>query len=186
MSFWWVNHKQTYKEEIGGGYVWSPKTKKNGVRNETYINLTRTAINDTVFSYAKGNIIAVGRVLGRWREAARPSEFGSVGEQWDKDGWLVPIEWVPLEFPFSPRAYLSRILDLLPQKHSPLQQNGHGNQSVYLTEISEGLGEELLKLCELTKNATKTSLEQLSIAIERTPSNDVLSGHLFRLPKRNS
>jgi hypothetical protein len=128
LNFWWVNHKQTHREEIDGGYVWSPKTNKNGARNETYINLTRTAINDTVFSYAYGNIMAVGRVTGPWREAARPSEFGSIGEQWDEEGWLVPIEWVPLKNPFSPRTYLSTIINLLPEKYSPLQKDGHENR----------------------------------------------------------
>jgi hypothetical protein len=27
MRFWWVNHKQTYRQEIGGGYIWSPKKR---------------------------------------------------------------------------------------------------------------------------------------------------------------
>lgn len=110
--------------------------------------------------------MAVGRVAGLWREAARPTEFGTVGEQWDAEGWLVPIEWVPLEYPFSPRAYLSRITNLLPQKYSPIQKDGHGNQGVYLAEISEGLGIELLRICALTKNATTESLEQVSVTIE--------------------
>ena len=150
MRFWWVNHKQTHNEEIQGGYLWSPKSNKNGGRNETYLNLTRTAVNDIVFSYAHGNVMAVGRVIGPWREAARPSEFGNVGEQWDHDGWLVPIEWVPLDYPFSPRTYLSRISNLLPEKYSPIQRDtGHGNQGVYLAEISEALGDELQKLCTL-------------------------------------
>ena len=166
MSFWWVNHKQTYREEINGGYIWSPKTNRNGARNETYINLTRTAINDTVFSYAKGAVRAVGRVIGPWREAARPSEFGNVGEQWDNEGWLVPIEWIPLEKPFSPRSYLSQIVNLLPGKYSPLQKDGHGNQGVYLTQINDALAHELLTLSELNKNQITESLEQLSVTIE--------------------
>src|SRR5687767_7224475 len=29
-SYWWVNHKQTHKEELSGGYIWSPKKNKNG------------------------------------------------------------------------------------------------------------------------------------------------------------
>ena len=52
MGFWWVNHKQTFNQEIGGGYIWSPKEDKNGARNQAYINLTLTKVNDTVFSYA--------------------------------------------------------------------------------------------------------------------------------------
>ena len=75
--------------------------------------------------------MAVGRVAGPWREAARPSEFGNVGEQWDHEGWLVPIEWVLLERPYSPRAYLSRLVNLLPEKYSPIQKDGHGNQAIY-------------------------------------------------------
>jgi putative restriction endonuclease len=166
LNFWWVNHKQTHKEEIDGGYVWSPKTNRNGARNETYLNLTRTAINDAVFSYAHKNIMAIGRVIGPWREAARPSEFGSVGAQWDHEGWLVPIEWVPLEHPYSPRAFLSRIVNLLPEKYSPIQSDGRGKQAIYLTKISEALGNELLSICELTRNSTIESLQQLSVTIE--------------------
>ena len=25
MRYWWVNQNQTYKQELGGGYLWSPK-----------------------------------------------------------------------------------------------------------------------------------------------------------------
>ena len=32
MRYWWVNQNQTYKAEVGGGYVWSPKLKKNDAR----------------------------------------------------------------------------------------------------------------------------------------------------------
>jgi HNH endonuclease len=166
LSFWWVNHKQTHKEEISGGYVWSPKANRNGARNETYLNLTRTAINDTVFSYAHGNIMAIGRVTGPWREAVRPTEFGNIGEQWAREGWLVPIEWIPLDRPYSPRAYLSRIVSLLPDEYSPIRKDGHGNQSIYLAKISDALGNELLRICELTGNSITDSLQQLSIALE--------------------
>src|SRR2546427_12991280 len=30
MAYWWVNHKQTFKSEIVGGYIWSPQRKANG------------------------------------------------------------------------------------------------------------------------------------------------------------
>lgn len=28
MRFWWVNQNQTYRHEVPGGYLWSPKRKK--------------------------------------------------------------------------------------------------------------------------------------------------------------
>ena len=62
MAFWWVNHRQTHTEELEGGYLWSPKRNKNGARNETYLNLNRVRTGDLIFSYALGDIRAVGVV----------------------------------------------------------------------------------------------------------------------------
>lgn len=54
MAFWWVNHKQTVRQETEGGYVWSPKANANGARNASYDNLTRCQPGDVVYSYAYG------------------------------------------------------------------------------------------------------------------------------------
>jgi hypothetical protein len=102
VSFWWVNHKQTFKVEFEEGYIWSPQENKNGCRNESYINLTKTAVGDTVFSYASGKIQAVGRVIEHCQEKKRPELFGTTGHQWNQKGWLVPIKWTALSMPFSP------------------------------------------------------------------------------------
>ncbi len=65
MAFWWVNHKQTYRQETDGGYVWSPKTKANGTLNISYDNLQRCQTSDVVFSYANGLISQIGLVKQR-------------------------------------------------------------------------------------------------------------------------
>ena len=36
MRYWWVNQNQTYRQEIDGGYLWSPKRKANQQRNPFY------------------------------------------------------------------------------------------------------------------------------------------------------
>jgi hypothetical protein len=36
MRYWWVNQKQTYRHEIGEGYMWSPKGQKNGSKHFLY------------------------------------------------------------------------------------------------------------------------------------------------------
>ena len=61
-SYWWVNHKQTYRQETDGGYIWSPKANANGARNVTYDNLSRCQRGDVVFSYAFGQIRQIGLV----------------------------------------------------------------------------------------------------------------------------
>ena len=30
MRYWWVNHKQTFRHEFEGGYLWSPKRSRVG------------------------------------------------------------------------------------------------------------------------------------------------------------
>lgn len=36
MRFWWVNQNQTFPQEFGGGYLWSPKRRADGARNQFY------------------------------------------------------------------------------------------------------------------------------------------------------
>jgi hypothetical protein len=36
VRYWWVNQNQTYRQEIEGGYLWSPKRNANGARNPFY------------------------------------------------------------------------------------------------------------------------------------------------------
>ena len=37
MRYWWVNQNQTFKHEVAGGFLWSPKTRSDGGRNEWYV-----------------------------------------------------------------------------------------------------------------------------------------------------
>lgn len=144
--YWWVNHKQTFKAELDGGYIWSPKTSAGGKFNQTYENLTKVRPGDVVFSYANQRIQAVGVVSGEHSQAWKPSEFGTAGDTWAGDGWEVPIEWRAIQLPIVPKEHLERVAPLLPVKHSPIRSNGDGNQSCYLAAISQSLGDLLLSL----------------------------------------
>jgi hypothetical protein len=158
IQYWWVNHKQTYRSEIEGGYVWSPKANSNGARNQTYLNLTLVRPGDIVFSYAGAEIRAVGVVTAEHQEQPKPEEFGLTGEHWSANGWLVPIEWVVLDMPISPKAHLTAIVPLLPARNSPLQSNGNGNQSCYLASVSVHLGALVL---DLVRQVSPGSVDRL-------------------------
>lgn len=166
MSFWWVNHKQTFRVEFEEGYIWSPQENKNGSRNESYLNLTKTAVGDTVFSYASGKIQAVGRVIEPWKQKQRPELFGTTGDQWNQKGWLVPIKWTALAMPFSPKSHLKEIVPLLPNKHAPIQHNGNGNQVVYLAGISEMLGNKLLALINASNEGISEQLADSDLVVD--------------------
>lgn len=152
MAFWWVNHKQTRDHEVRGGYLWSPFRNANGAYNQTYENMRHAQVGDVVFSFAHAQIGAVGRVTAAAVASPKPTEFGSVGDYWADEGWLVEVDFVPVPRPLRPQAYTQVIGPLLPDRHSPIQKNGHGNQSCYLAGIPDTLG---LLLLELTAAADK-------------------------------
>jgi hypothetical protein len=150
MAFWWVNHMQTREHEVRGGYLWSPYRNANGAFNQTYENMRHTQAGDVVFSYAFGQIGAVGRVTAGALPSPKPIEFGAVGDYWASEGWLVEVEFVSVPRPLRPAAHIQRIGPMLPVRHSPVRQNGHGNQGCYLAGISDSLGLLLLELLEAT------------------------------------
>ena len=65
MQYWWVNQNQTHRQEVSGGFLWSPKTKKTGVKNPFYEFMTEVEAGDVIFSYFNQQIKAVGIATAR-------------------------------------------------------------------------------------------------------------------------
>jgi hypothetical protein len=145
MKHWWVNQKQTYRQEIAGGFMWSPKKNVNGGRSPYYDFMTQVQPGDIVFSYAKAQIIAIGIATSSAYTSNKPKDFGNAGMTWSEEGWAVDVDFQKAENPIAPKLHMSLIAPMLPQKYSPIQANGNGNQ-VYLTAISSELGSVLLGL----------------------------------------
>ena len=172
MRSWWVNHKQTVKEELSGGYIWSPMANRNGSKNQTYINLTRTRPLDQVVSYANGRIGAVGVMNGNCAQVERPMSFGEVGKRWDLQGWMVTVDWVRLQNSVVPRDHMDAIGSLLPQKYSPIRENGSGNQGCYLAEISNELGKVLIRICGLHNSSLSSGLLDAASIVEENDESE--------------
>jgi hypothetical protein len=145
MRYWWVNQNKTLKYEITGGYMWSPKTKSNGGSNKFYDYMTEVEVGDVVFSFADTKISFIGIATGKAYSASKPNEFDD-NESWSNDGWLVPVEFYELKDSIRPKNHIQTIKDYLPSKYSPLQDNGNGNQGVYLTEVPVELADALSSL----------------------------------------
>jgi putative restriction endonuclease len=148
MRYWWANHKQTFKQEFEGGYIWCPKRKKNGALNHFYETLREVQKGDLVFSYADAALQGVGVAQTPSYSCPRPDEFGKVGEAWDVLGWRADVGF--RAFPKSLRVIdvARQIAPLLPERYSPIQTTGYGNQGAYLSEISEALARKLLELAD--------------------------------------
>jgi hypothetical protein len=135
MRYWWVNHKQTFRHEFSGNYIWSPKTKRGGAFNRFYETMREVAPGDIVFSYAGGVVRGFGIARTPCYTSPQPDEFGHIGEVWDEVGWRVDVNFAPITRPLRPADHMQAIAPVLPERYSPIRPNGHGNQGVYLAEI---------------------------------------------------
>jgi hypothetical protein len=172
MAFWWVNHKQTRDHEVRGGYLWSPYRNTNGAFNQTYENMKLVRPGDIIFSYAHGHIGAIGRVIEAASPSPKPVEFGDVGGYWASEGWLVEVDFAPARRPLSPKQAIESIGPMLPERHSPLQKNGNGNQGCYLAAISDALGHVLMAMLDMP--SVRESDVQATYVVEREPNATVL------------
>lgn len=148
MRFWWVNHKQTFAEEFGGQYIWCPKRKRDGSRNHFYETLREVQRGDLIFSFAEAHLQAVGVAKLPCYSCPQPDEFGKVGEAWDQRGWRVDVAFRRFGRPLRIALVAPQVAPLLPEKYSPIQPGGRGNQGAYLSEISHPLARRLLELAE--------------------------------------
>jgi putative restriction endonuclease len=145
MRYWWVNQNQTYRDETRGRFMWSPKRNQNGARNPFYDTMREVSPGDVVFSFCDTLIKSIGVVTGIAQTGPKP-DFGSVGANWSNEGWFVPVDYCGLNSGLRPKDHISILRPFLPQRYSPLQQNGDGNQGVYLAELPEPLAQALIGL----------------------------------------
>jgi putative restriction endonuclease len=141
MRYWWVNQNQTYRQELGGGYLWSPKRNANGAKNPFYETMREVSPGDVVLSFVDARIAAIGVAQSYCWESPKPQEFGDAGQNWENIGWKVRVNFTTLLNRIRPKDHMSVLRSLLPTKYSPLQPNGNGIQSVYLAEISPTFAE---------------------------------------------
>jgi putative restriction endonuclease len=146
VRYWWVNQNQTYRQEIKGGYLWSPKRNANGARNPFYEFMREVTPGDLVFSFVDTRIVALGIVSSYCYESPKPAEFGGVGLNWEAIGWRVRVNFGSLQEKIRPKDHIELLRRLLPSRYSPLQESGNGIQSIYLTELPPDLAKMLMGL----------------------------------------
>jgi len=148
MNFWWVNQKQTYRHEVPGGYMWSPKLDQSGNRNHSYDLMRKIQPGDLVFSYANALVKAVGVVGSHCYEFPKPDEFGLVGDYWSHVGWRIDVKFTEFPQPVRTIDHIAALRPFLADKHAPIQKDtGKGNQA-YLFSISRELALALSHLLD--------------------------------------
>lgn len=161
MNFWWVNQNQTYRHEVPGGYLWSPKKNKNGAKNPFYDFMTKVVPGDIVFSFCDTYIKAIGVIQGSCESKKKPEEFGITGDYWAEDGWLVPVKFKEIDqaHQIRPKDHIEKLRPLLDFEYAPLiQESGNGKQAVYLTKVTPDLAKVLCGLLNINLDAIQEAL----------------------------
>ena len=157
-QYWWVSQNQTYKHEVLGNFMWSPKTNSRGGRVPSYDFMTEMKVGDVVFSFADTYIKAIGIVTNPAQSSVKP-DFGSAGANWLNDGWLVDVAFQELgAAQFKPKDHMSLLSPTLPDILAPIRADGAGNQ-IYLAKIPKKMAEILIAL---SRGVGDTIVDELS------------------------
>ena len=169
MRYWWVNQNQTYRHEVAGGYLWSPKRKSNGQVNPFYEFMREVAPGDVVLSFKDTQICAIGIARSHCYECPKPAEFGAAGVNWSNVGWKVDVHFTEIQSRIRPSEHMSVLGSLLPERYSPLLPDGRGSQSVYLTEIPDTLFRALSHLIGAEANHAMEFGRNVAREIDQLP-----------------
>ncbi|MFO1402545.1 MAG: hypothetical protein U1F30_15240 [Steroidobacteraceae bacterium] len=164
-GIWWVNHRQNFRQELTGGYLWSPKCNRNGSVNESYANMTRVRGGDTVLSCATGELRAAGVALAGAREATKPADHGLVeGAGAGEPGWQVAVRLQLLDEPLRIKEHAAALAAVLPDKYSPIRASGDSNPSVYLAPVPAAMAALLAELLGEQLGRIRATLAQPAAA----------------------
>src|ERR1019366_9956984 len=73
-----------------------------------------------------------------WRYSNQ--SFRNMTRAWGADpGWHLPVRFLELDVPRSPKAHMAALKPVLPEKYSPLRPTGARSPGVYLASISEAM-----------------------------------------------
>ena len=161
MRFWWVNQNQTYRHEIPGGYLWSPKRNRGGGRNPFYDFMREVSPGDVIFSFSDTYIKAIGIASSHAYESPKPLEFGQAGAYWENIGWRVDVRFIELRGSIRPVEHMAQLAEKLPERYAPLQPNGNGLQGVYLTLLPVEFAKSLV---DLIGREARTIVDGLRVA----------------------
>ncbi len=178
MRYWWVNQNQTFQQETEGGYLWSPKRNAHGGRNPFYEFMREVAPGDLVFSFQGTYIRAIGVARSTAYEAPKPQEFGAAGPNWSHIGWRVDVQFFPLHHQIRPADHMNLLQGVLPERYSPLQVSGRGNQGVYLTTVQENLARVLIELIGTEAHHLATSVRSGLLMENESGTRDVAVGQV--------
>jgi len=174
MQYWWVNQNQTSVHEIDGGYLWSPKFAKGGIRQSAYENMKGIEPGDIIMAYSDKRVGHYGIATGRAVSSPKPEEFGNLGSWWADDGWYVPVKWIQID-PIQ-RDFIGRKAgEIFDEFETPFDVNGAVKQK-YLFRVSKKAADFVLALAGISES--QSTYESLTLEPTFFVQEAVLDGYV--------
>lgn len=169
MAYFWVNQKQTYKQEREGGYLWAPKRNSDGNQHWGWKTMVKVNPGDIIFNNVNGALRSYCIATSAAYDFAKPAELE---QEWEQLGWKIDARYIDLPKPVVISEYLDDIGDLFPKKYSPYSvQYKKANQS-YLAHLSSELGTAISSLGGM---ALEKSQKVDATTLDPTPATEVRS-----------
>ena len=117
MRYFWVNQKQTYKQEREGGYLWAPKLNSNGNQHWGWKTMVEVNPGDVIFNNVNGALRSYCIATSAAYDFTKPAELE---QEWEQLGWKIDARYIDLSKPIVISEYLDEIGDLFPKKYSKI------------------------------------------------------------------
>ena len=167
MKYFWVNQKQTFKQEWEGGFLWAPKRNQKGRTFWHWDSMKRVEAGDIVFCYVDKAIRAYGIVSERAITSSKPNSMQN--SPWETEGRLIKLKYHKLSSPIFIQSKLNEIGNFFPNEYSPYSVLHQRGNQIYLANIGEKLGRKLADFSNIK------GVSQVSDKITRPSETVVLS-----------
>jgi putative restriction endonuclease len=137
MNYYWVNQKQTYKQERNGGYLWAPRKNEQGRTFWHWENMLKVEPGDIIFNHVKGALCSYCIAQTTAYEHNKPKD---IEQNWDQLGWKIDAVYYDIPKPVVIRDHLDKLKHLFPEKYSPYSLGANKANQFYLVSLSNDLG----------------------------------------------
>lgn len=157
MAIFYVFQGDTYKDELDGGFVWSPKLNESGRRNRGYTMMTHIRKGDFILHNFDGKMVAISIAQTDFFDAKKPLYQHNKGASWNDDGYRVNTSYHELEVPVDITKHEHKSwLALNHKSESAFTIKGTGKQQ-YMCSIDTNHAIYLLKAAIASDQNTATS-----------------------------
>lgn len=99
MKVFLVTQNQSHEIEIKHKFIWSPKFAKGGIKRPGYETMKKVRKGDIILNAHDQGIKGVSIAETDVYSADEPNIEGfNKGKIWDRDGWRVDVETIPVDF----------------------------------------------------------------------------------------